>query len=412
MTLALRRCLAFGPNGVHTPGSDADYRYASNEAITLDTGFTWVRFWALWPSLQPLPPERVPWSRLGTAANPGYPRIQALDGQIARARASGRKVIITSYQFPTWANGTSRLPTNSVAEIELQPHDRMTRAAWQAWLDSGRTDFAVKRKSVLFRIPADLGARSSWARWIRFLYERYKGYRSNVVLELMNEPNLQMWPQMGPSPGGDPFDGGRPTIGDSIAAMMRTAQSISADYGHALPLMAPATDDGPSGGDAPPVRGRRHTAYATAVRATLDELDRAGFTAHDNFMWSAHNYADVADDRGEGTARRNRAAHVRSLLVGRWSGWPGAGSDDPRVFITEGGAQVRSTLDLYRQPQLILRNWERMHQDAGDGAGIEMVAQYLTYTSPVFDSGICEQYSLGGAHRPAYHAWKSLPSNA
>ena len=412
MATTLRRCLNFNPSGIHTPGSDGDFRAFDNAAMTLDAGFTWVKFWALWPNLQPLSPKQVPFSKIGTSSNPGYPLIQALDAQVASARAKGRTVIIGSFQFPKWANGTSHLRENTVAEVDFEAKDRMSRSEHQRWLASGKTDFTVSRKSLLFRIPSSLGPKSDYGQWIRFLYDRYRLYGSGVVIELMNEPGLQMWPQMGPSATGDPFANGPVTIGGPVAQMMQTGQSIGATLGHPLSLMAPSSDDGPRGN---PVPGstRLRTMYATCVTSVLDGLDGLGFKAHGAFMWSHHNYTDVEQDQGADTGKPNRAAKVRRMLTGRWSGWPqdGARRDAPGVFINEGGARVGVAGGLAQQANLIQRNWNRMYRDDGDGAGIAMVAQYLSYSSPYFDTGMREPSALGGAYRPCYATWKGLPSH-
>jgi hypothetical protein len=407
----LRRCLVLDPNGVIYPGSDGDYRYFGNEAMTRDMGFPWVKFWAVWTAIQPLSPSQVPFSQLGTSANPGFRNLQALDAQVSRAVGSGRKVIVCAWQFPRWANGTAHLTQNTVQEVEFAPQDRMTRGEWDKWVASGRSDYTVKRKELIYRVPDDVGPTSAYGQWIRFLYERYMGYGSNVVLEIMNEPSLQMWPQMGPSTTSDQFAAGPITIGTKVAAMMQTAQSISAANGHRLHLMGPAGDDGPRGNNPVPGSTRQRTMYATAVRSTLDGLDAIGFRAHSRFMWSHHNYTDVEQDQGADTGVRNRAAHVRSLLTGRWHGWPqdGTVATSPGIFITEGGARVGVVGGLAQQADRIKRNWDRMYRDDADGAGIEMVSQYLTYTSPFFDTGVLEQSGLGGGKRPAYFTWKSLP---
>jgi hypothetical protein len=47
-----------------------------------------------------------------------------------------------------------------------------------------------------------------------------------------------------------------------------------------------------------------------------------------------------------------------------------------------------------------------------DGAGIAVTSQYLWYTDPNFDSGLCETLEAGGARRAAYSTWGALPSFA
>src|SRR5215210_1582554 len=415
MSSALRRCLVLDPNGTIYPGSDGDYRAFQNEALTLDMGFPWVKFWAVWPVIQPLPPSQVSYDRLGTSSNPGLGHLQALDAQVARARASSRprNVIICAWQFPTWANATAHLRWNTVQEVEFYPQDRMTKTEWSKWLASGKTDFSVKRKELIYRAPDDVSIGSAYGQWIKFLINRYKGYGPSVAVEIMNEPSLQMWPQQGPSTTTDPFGAGPVTVGAKVAKMMQTAQSASATYAHPLPVMGPAGDDGPRENNPVPGSTRQRTMYATAVRSTLDGLDALGFRAHGRYVWSHHNYTDVEQDQGTDTGLRNRAAHVRSLLVGRWHGWPqnGQSSSAPGVFVTEGGARVNVAGSLELQAQRIKRNWDRMARDDGDGAGIGMVAQYLSYSAPYFDTGVCEASSIGGAKRPVYSTWKALPTS-
>jgi hypothetical protein len=409
---ALRRCLALDPNGTIYPGSDGDYRAYQNETLAKDMRFPWVKFWAVWPMIQPLPPQQLPFSSLGSSSNPGLRHLQALDGQVSAARAGGRKVVICAWQYPTWANGTSYLTWNTREEVEFFPQDRMTRAEWDRWIASSRTNYTVKRKELIYRPPEDVSLASPYGQWIKFLINRYRGHGTNVAIEIMNEPSLQMWPQQSPSATADPFAAGSIAIGAKVARMMQTAQAASTAYGHPVLLLGPAGDDGPRGNNPVPGSTRQRTMYATAVRSTLDGLDALAFKAHGRYVWSHHNYTDVEQDQGTDTGLRNRAAHVRSLLVGRWRGWPqnGQTSATPGVFITEGGARVNVVGSLDLQAQRIKRNWDRMVRDDGDGAGIGMVAQYLSYSAPYFDTGVCEASSIGGAKRPAYTTWKGLPT--
>lgn len=39
-----------------------------------------------------------------------------------------------------------------------------------------------------------------------------------------------------------------------------------------------------------------------------------------------------------------------------------------------------------------------------------MTCQYLFHTDPNDDSGLCDTPETGGATRPVYATWKSLPS--
>src|SRR3954447_5740705 len=97
MASNLRRLAVLGPAGTIYPGSAQDYRAASNRTFVKDTKTKWVRLWADWPTLMP---------------NPGQldaTRIASLDAQIVQAKRDGLGVILTSYRFPTWANGTAAL---------------------------------------------------------------------------------------------------------------------------------------------------------------------------------------------------------------------------------------------------------------------------------------------------------------
>ena len=50
---------------------------------------------------------------------------------------------------------------------------------------------------------------------------------------------------------------------------------------------------------------------------------------------------------------------------------------------------------------------------SAEGAGIAVAANYLWYTDPNFDSGLCETLETGGgATRPAYTTWGGLPAFA
>ena len=46
----------------------------------------------------------------------------------------------------------------------------------------------------------------------------------------------------------------------------------------------------------------------------------------------------------------------------------------------------------------------------GEGAGIAVTANYLWYTDPNFDSGLCETLVTGGASDRRTATWGALPS--
>jgi hypothetical protein len=313
-----RRCVALGPAGCIAPGCSQDLRVAGNRALLADSGTGWVRLWADWPSLMPHPGAFAPH------------RVQALDDQLAVARADGLRTILTLYRTPSW-------------------------------------------------VGRGVAAAPPWERFVEWLIARY-GYRLDV-LELCNEPNLQ-----GTAPA-------------TVAAMFVTAQRIAGGLGSPLVLAGPATADAPG--------------YDRFTDRLLDELDARGFVAGARFAWTHHNYADVA----YGTSR---TADVRRRLVGRWAGWPDGDPGEPQLMVTEGGVTlpvIRRHLRIdgaraqrAKQAELLTAAYERL--TGAEGAGVALVTQYLFHTDPRYDSGLCETAERGGRRRPAFDAWRALPSVA
>jgi hypothetical protein len=169
---------------------------------------------------------------------------------------------------------------------------------------------------------------------------------------------------------------------------------------------------------------RLSTAYDSFANRFLAELKSLGFAAGPGFAYSHHNYTDVSYDQGANTSgpdaarTKNFAADMRRRLVGNWAGWPAGDSAGPGLLLTEGGVTLSKIATLYpgadpraKQAELLQRNWDRMNAGP-DSAGISMVSQYLWYTDPNYDSGLCDTSESGGAKRPAYATWRSLPSRA
>jgi hypothetical protein len=400
MASRLRRCVVLGPSGVITPGSPQDYRTGRNAARLKDSRTRWVRFWADWPSLMPLP------GQLDATA------IAALDAQIALARADGMRIILTLYRFPAWANGTGAMNSDQLAAT--MP-DRKTP-----------TEPDSRAKSVLFRYPDDLSPASAFGRFLRLLIERYSppSVSASVdVLELCNEPNLQWWPQQGPSATGEPYGRGQIVVDDAIVRVFVTAKQIVADVGSDIVLAGPGSADLTAS-------NRLRTGYHSVAERILTGLAAAGVVPGPRFAWTHHNYTDVTYDQGPGSTapdaatnparQRNLAADMRNRLVGRWAGWPAGDADQPQLLLTEGGATLANMQARYgltdpadqrrKQAELLQRNWDRMTSDSGDGTGIAMTAQYLLYSDVTFDSGLCEPFDASGAVRPSYRTWKGLPS--
>lgn len=425
MSTYLRRSVDMPPGGVDNPGTAWDYRYWNNPYHIANTGTTWVRFWARWPTLQP-DPNLMP----DHPSSPAKAKFDAFDAQVNQARADGKNVIIVSYQFPRWANGTSHLAYGSPEEIDFGHQDRMSSTQYYAWEGAGRpwdTAGSYKRKDLEFRIPSSLGTDSPWARWLGFLINRYRNYGDGrvVALEMCNEPNLQMWPLMLSSSTSSRWDNGENNSDCDVATMMQTAQTVASNYGWPCYLMGPGEADTTE-------HHRRRVPYNMFVDDLLNLLDQLAFKAHPMFLWSHHNYEDVLWDRADNPANSlkgkspNFTADVRRKLVNRWSGWPqdGVQKNNPGIFITEGGVNIDTIPSVYgstmtdsqilsKQAELIQRTWNRHFTDWNEGAGVAMLSNYMMYTTNVYNSGLREKVVNGveGAARPAYNTWKSLPSH-
>ncbi len=355
----LRKLLDIGPGGVIEPGTAQDLRVAGNVGYFRETGTRWIRMWADWPSLQP-DPDRAP----EDPRSPGRWRLRALDEQIALANALGIRVLLMPYRFPRWANGTEGL--------EREPHG----------------------KAPEYRLPADAyGPDSAWAGFFAFLHDRYHAGREQGPrvdgFELVNEPNLQLWPQDG--------------VAREIAVLLKTAQGISARHAHSTMLYAPSISDD----DAP--TSERYTRWSEFVPALLDELVAIGYLPHSGQAWSHHNYTDVERRRTE-----TRSQAIRALLRGRWAGH--VEGDAPTVFVTEGGARLSRMPDLYpgedpraAQAKCLRDAWALHERADGPGAGVAMFAQYLLHTDPNFDCGLLDPYP-STVKRPAYAAWRAFPA--
>jgi hypothetical protein len=360
---ALTKLIDIGPDGVISPGSAQDLRFAANASYFADTGTPWIRMWADWPSLQPdggFAPD--------DPRSPGYARLLALDAQIALACARGLKVMLMPYRFPEWVNG-------GLAGAVEDPRGR----------------------AVEYMLPADpYGPGSAWATFFRFLHARYHlGQRPSGRFvhgfEIVNEPNLQLWPQAG--------------IEGTVAQLFKTAQEVSASFGHSTMLFGPSISDS----DAP--TSRRHTRHDDFVPALLDAFDAIGYRAHDRQAWSHHNYTDV-----EKRQTVTRSQLIRGLLGDRWTGY--SNGRPPTVFVTEGGARLSRMPALYpgeepraAQAKCIRDAWTLHRDPAGAGAGVAMLAQYLLYADPNYDCGLLDPFP-SRVKRPAYEAWRAFPVDA
>jgi hypothetical protein len=390
----LRKLIDIGPGGVISPGSAQDYRFHSNPSYFADTQTRWIRMWADWPSLQPDGAYAI-----DDPKSPGYKNLLALDEQIGRACADGLSVVLMAYRYPAWANGTAAVAAApaSDAEVSFQYWDRMSRPAWMRYLGGGRRPLVYDppRAGLAYRIPDEgHGPQSAWARFFEFLYARYHlGRRASGryvrAFELVNEPNLQLWPQYAPPiAGGDPFAPTAPTASRAVADMVITAQQVSARYDHSTLMLAPSLSD------LAIASGRRQVAFDQFAARVLQQLEFSGYRPHERQAWSHHNYSDVEYRTG---AARTKA--LIGLLGGRFGGF----------YVTEGGARVSRMAKLYplEDPRVAQARCVQEAWAAHAGAGVSMLAQYLLYDDVRFDSGLIEPFP-STAPRPAYGVWKTL----
>jgi hypothetical protein len=301
---------------------------------------------------------------------PGCPQDLRAAGNRALLADSGTRWVRMWADWPTLMPAPGTFAADRVAALDDQ-------------LAQARAD-GLGTILTLYRTPGwaarGVAVGSPWEGFVAWVVARFGP--ATDVLELSNEPNLAG------------------TSSETVAAMFVTAQRIAGGLGSKLVLAGPGTSD---------VRG-----YASFTDRLLDALDARGFVAGPRFAWTHHNYADVA----YGT---NRTADVRRRLVGRWAGWPVGDAGTPQLLITEGGVTLRTierrlgvsdpVAQRAKQAELLRTAYERL-AGGPEGAGVALVTQYLFHTDPNYDSGLCETAESGGARRPAFDAWRALPSIA
>jgi hypothetical protein len=436
MSTYLRKCLDIAPSAILDPGVFNDYRILRLlpwwPALRATTSH--IRILADWPSVQPELGKPV---GVGTTErNP--PRnaadcLAALDGQIKAATDDGMQVIVMPYRYPRWTNGTSGLVNGSQQDNDFFPQDRVARLTlYQNWRE-GRTARPAYRDHF-YGMPLDgFGPDSEWARYVRWLWDRYVAqapkYGRAAYFEVVNEPNLQIWPQHSTIETDNVYErfgieGTSLVVVPAVAEMMVTMDGIAREYGATVPCLAGSTSD--TDVEINPRtttiahRSKYTTTQQTLVEPLLEELRARGFAGGDHWIWSYHNYSDV--ERAE-----SHVSYLRQALVA--GGWNGRRLDGgPELYCTEGGARLtglnsattgRFRLALGRaltpqeqrfyQGQVITESLSRHHYSKGVGAGVGMLTQYLTYSDANFDSGLLDTLGSGGAERPALAAWSAVP---
>jgi hypothetical protein len=284
----------------------------------------------------------------------------------------------------------------------------MTAAVWNKYVAKGRNPAAYNpsRRALEYRVPTEgYPLDGTWSRFFEFLMRRYHyGQRASGRFvhgfDLVNEPNLQMFPQRVKSTTSDPFALSPLKIGATVAQLMKTAQAVSARVGHTTGMYAPSSSDSE-------IVSRIVTHYTEFTTNVLDSCTAIGYTPHSGQGWSHHNYSDV-----EGRVTM-RVQLLRDRLRGRWKGKAEPGA--PTVWITEGGARPAKLKTLYpaedplaAQATCLQTAWNLHSPATGGGEGVAMLAQYLLYADPNFDCGLLEP-APSTVKRPSYATWKTFP---
>ena len=332
------------PQGLRTPGALQDYSVlrAQPWAPPLIARATHIRFWVDWPFVQPD-------GAIGfaDADNPGLPHVQALDAQVDAAVADGLAVILMPYRYPRWVNHTTR---------------------------------HFHGKSPEWRMPrSGHGPDSPWGRFVESLWFRYSCRMA--CFEVVNEPNLQIWPQEG--------------VAGRVAEMVATVDAIARRHEQRVTCLAPSISDAESD------RPFMITEQRPFTAALLDALDRRGFEGGERWVWSFHNYND-AELGGD------RVSAMRARLAGRWRGRRAA-DGGPLVYATEGGVRLSGVRRRYGQT--FPPDRQRAEQAAMLAAaiaryertpGVGLFTQYTVTADPSYDCGLRE---ADGRARPAFDAF-------
>jgi hypothetical protein len=332
------------PQGVRVPGSPQDYTVlrAQPWAAPLIARTTHLRIWADWTVLQPRGDLA-----LDDPANPGRPHLAALDAQVDAANADGLQVILLPQGYPRWVNHNAK-------------PDGTKSPAWRL-PDSGH------------------GPYSPWADYVEALWARYVGKIS--CFEVVNEPNLQVWPQDG--------------VAERAAWMMSTVDAIARRHGMAATCLAPSISDAESD------RPWRITERRPFVESLLGALERRAFQGGDHWVWAFHNYNDCE-------LGGDRVSDMRAQIAGRWNGRR-ADDGGPLLFATEGGVRLAGVARRHGVTYSAARQRTEQAAMLADAVaryertpGVGLFTQYTVHADPNYDCGLLDP---DGGMRPAFEAW-------
>jgi hypothetical protein len=358
MAAGLRKCLDLV--ALADGGSQGNLQHPDTRQRVIESGAKWVRVWILWDKAQPT----------SSTYDAGY--LGLIDEQIRIAvNELHIRVVLVTTRFPQWANGTQGADPNTYA---AQDRPKPTGGL----------------KELVYGIPTtQLGTNQAWGSWMNFLIGRYKGWGWNVILEIMNEPNYELWPQKDSS--------GNTIIWNKVAEMMNTAAAVSGWHANALPIAAPAASDTRLASNR---AATNHGEFAFGLKTALQNMNQRGMPT---FLWTWHNYADIR--MSEIVSARN----TRRLLVNFWLGWSPSGNfngSDPGVLITEGGSR-HDQVGPAVQAQRMQTAWNL----AVPEPGIAMLTNYELWAVGGYDTALREARAAGGAARPVWNTFTSWPGN-
>ena len=447
----------------------------SNISILNDSATGYVRLWVDWSVLMPRPT----FGNFIRVDSDTKPLIESLDAQIVEARRNGLKVILTvNHRYPTWVvwYKGNKAPSGSCGNREIckrVPSSLDEDSPWGGFISFLVSEYGFTTDKTKPDDPA---------------YNRYVDF-----LEVVNEPNLTHRTPEKRTKGGrlvialdvaDMFVTSQKIVRDQNAALRAAGKLAEGET--TLKLAGPATADTLK-------NDRKLTDYQEFTEELLRALDRRGFVAGSGFVWTHHNHLDSEEQRyclgsvgggacapvehcpGYGTGRTispvNSAAWVQKRLdngVGgyRWRGMRD-GAGNPAIFLTEGGVRLSQVMAIYycqlgipkpvkrdarkpddpayvafeqavaekigdikrKQAELVGNSFDRMSRGPLS-KGILLFTNYLTYTDPIYDSGMFDYAGRcgpieseddwydrsrgnictgeGGIERPLFATWKAL----
>ena len=195
---------------------------------------SWLRLLADWPSIQRVA-DQPPGFGDGAAS------LAALDAQVDAARADGMEIVLVPYRYPRWSNGTDNLPPDR-PECEHRAWDRHARLSQYLDFIAGNRP-PHTWKPLEYGLPLDgFKPGSRWATYVEWVWDRYAGEVG--AFEVVNEPNLQIWPQRTTIETDDwtarwGSEGTTLSITPAVADMMVTMDAIARRRPDGPPLLAP-----------------------------------------------------------------------------------------------------------------------------------------------------------------------------